>query len=97
MKAFLLVFDSSAVSRDAVHRKLDAIPEITNWYSILDNSFCLASDQDAKWLAARLRDDVIPETRFIVTEVEKHKKGGWLPREIWEFLARPKPVKSSAA
>lgn len=97
MKAFLLVFDSSVISRDEMHRKLDRITEIANWYSLLDNTFCLASDRDAKWLAARLREDVIPNTRFIVTEVEKHKKGGWLPREIWEFLARPRPVKSSAA
>ena len=27
MKAFLLVFDSSAISRNDMHRKLDAIPE----------------------------------------------------------------------
>lgn len=97
MKAFLLVFDSSKISRELVSRRLDKISEIVNWYSLFDNTFCIASDQDARWLAARLRDDVIPDIRFLITEVEKGKKGGWLPRVIWEFLNRPEPVETSAA
>jgi hypothetical protein len=89
MKAFLLVFDSSRISRDQVSRLLDKISQVRHWYSFFDNTFCLASEQSAKWLAARLRDEVIPEIRFLIVEIEADKKGGWLPREIWDFLNQP--------
>lgn len=97
MRAFLLVFDSSKISRDLVSRRIDKISEIGNWYALFDNTFCIASDQSASWLAARLREDVIPDVRFMVAEVQKGKKGGWLPKVIWEFLNQPEPAETSAA
>lgn len=92
MNAFLFVFDSSRVSREQVWRKLDKIAEIENWYSLFANTFCIASEQNAKWLAARLRDDVIPDVRFLIVEIDPIKRGGWLPRELWEFLSEPTTV-----
>jgi hypothetical protein len=97
VKAFLLVFDGSKISRDLVSRRLDKISEISNWYSLFDNTFCIASDRDARWLAARLRDETIPDVRFVIAEVEQGKKGGWLPRVIWNFLNRPELAETSAA
>jgi hypothetical protein len=97
MNAFLLVYDSSKVSRDHVSRRLDTIEEITNWYALFDNTFCISSERDARWLAAQIREKVLPEVRFIVTEIENRKKGGWLPRIIWDFINRPRPPESSAA
>jgi hypothetical protein len=97
MKAFLLVFDGSKISRDLVSRRLDKIPEVSNWYSLFDNTFCVSTDRDARWLAAQIRETVLPEVRFIVTEIESRKKGGWLPRIIWDFINRPQSAESSAA
>jgi hypothetical protein len=97
VNAFLLVYDSSKISRDLVARRLDDIAEITNWYAVFDNTFCISSERDARWLAAQIREKVIPEVRFIVTEIETRKKGGWLPRIIWDFINRPRSAESSAA
>ncbi|TDX62783.1 hypothetical protein EDE12_109119 [Methylosinus sp. sav-2] len=97
MNAFLLVYDSSRTSRDLVSRRLDKIAEITNWYAVFDNTFCISSERDARWLAAQIREEVIPDVRFIVTEIETKKKGGWLPRIIWDFINRPQSPESSAA
>jgi len=97
MKAFLLVYDSSKISRDLVARRLNKIPEITEWYGLFDNTFCMASDKDARWLAECCREQVIPDVRFMITEVEREKKGGWLPKIIWRFLNHPARHESSAA
>jgi hypothetical protein len=92
MNAYLLVFDDSRLTREQVWRKLNKLPEIGQWYSIFGNTFCLASDQTAQSLAAKLREEVIPEVRFVISEIDAHKKGGWLPREIWDFIDEPKAL-----
>ncbi|MGA8169581.1 MAG: hypothetical protein WB816_01895 [Methylocystis sp.] len=70
-------------------RKLNELPEIGHWYSLFGNTFCLASKQSAQRLAARLREEVLPEVKFLIVEIDATKKGGWLPGEIWDFLNRP--------
>jgi hypothetical protein len=97
MNAFILVYDGSKISRDRVSRRLEKIDEITNWYAVFDNTFCISCEKDARWLAAQIREKVIPDIRFIVTEIDTKKKGGWLPRVIWDFINRPRAADSTAA
>jgi hypothetical protein len=89
MNVFLFVFDDSRMTREQVWLRLNKLPEIGHWYSLFGNTFCLASKQSAQSLAARLREEVIPEVRFLIVEVDAAKKGGWMPREIWDFLNQP--------
>jgi len=91
VKAHLLVFDDSQASRQSMIDVIDNIEDIENWYAFFDNVFCLASERDAHSLSSLIRAEM-PKQRFIVTEVEPGKKGGWLPKSIWAFLKRPEPV-----
>jgi hypothetical protein len=91
MKAYLLVFDPSQASRQTMIDVIDNIDDIENWYAFFDNAFCVASERDARSLSSLIREEM-PKQRFIITEVEPGKKGGWLPKSIWAFLKRPEPV-----
>lgn len=96
MKAYLLVFDDTQVVRKVITGKLDKLPEVQNWLAFLNNMICLVSDQPARALSRLLRE-AFPELRFIVVEIDRGKKGGFLPRSVWEFIDDPSPAESSAA
>jgi hypothetical protein len=91
MEAFLFVFDNSKISRELVIKRLDKIRAIQNWYAFFDNTFCLASNKDARTLSQLVRD-ALPEVRFVIVEVDPQKKGGWLPKSVWTFLSHPEPA-----
>jgi hypothetical protein len=91
MKAYLLVFDGSQVSRDTVIDVIDKIGDIENWFAFFNNAICIASEKDARSLAQQIRTE-LPKQRFIITEIQAGKKAGWLPKSIWTFLNRPEPV-----
>ena len=95
MKAYLLVFDQSQVTREIMVETIDKISDIQNWYAFFDNTICLASEKDARSLSHLLHAE-LPKQRFIITEIGSQKKGGWLPKSIWAFLNHPEPVDTDA-
>lgn len=96
MNAYLLVFDDSQIAREVITRKLDMIPAIQNWFAFLSNTVSLVSIKDARSISDLVRE-AFPELRFIVVEIDRDKKGGYLPKSVWEFINRPSPAESSAA
>ena len=95
MKAYLLIFDGSQISRETMTGVIDRIKDIENWFAFFGNVYCLASKKDAHALSRRIRTE-LPEQRFILTEVEAGKKAGYLPKSIWTFLDRPVGVAADA-
>jgi hypothetical protein len=95
VKAHLLVFDSSQITRELVVEKIDHMSVVENWAAFFDNAICLASQKDARSLS-RLLHIEFPELRFIITEIELLSKGGWLPPSIWAFLNHPEPADTAA-
>ena len=95
MKAYLLVFDGSQVSRETMTGVVDSIGDIENWYAFFGNVLCLASKKDVRFLSQQIREK-LPEQRFIIAEVEAGRRAGWLPKSIWTFLNRPEPAGAKA-
>jgi hypothetical protein len=96
MSAFLMVFDKSQVERDAITKKIDKIPTVRDWYAFLSNTICLISDKDARALSKVFRG-TFPDVRFIIVEIDPEKRGGWLPKSVWEFIRKAHSQESSAA
>lgn len=96
MNAYLLVFDDSQIVREVITKKLDKMPEIQNWMAFLSNTVSIISSEDAHSVSDLVRD-AFPELRFIVVEIDREKKGGYLPKSVWKFINRPSPAESSAA
>ncbi len=95
MKAHLLVFDGSQITRDLIVEKIDHMPVIENWYAFFDNTICVASEEEARDLS-RLLHAELPKLRFVITEIQRSNKGGWLPQSIWTFLNHPQPADTVA-
>jgi hypothetical protein len=95
VKAHLLVFDGSQITRELIVEKIDHIPVIENWYAFFDNTICLASEEEARLLSGLLHAE-LPKLRFIITEIQSSGKGGWLPMSIWAFLNHPQSADAAA-
>ena len=65
MKAYLLVFDRSQISRDAMTAHIDKISDIENWNAFFENAICVASKKGAQSLSQQIRAE-LPQQRFII-------------------------------
>jgi len=95
VKAYLLVFDRSQITRESMVKIINKTSAIENWHAFFDNTLCLASEKDARTLS-RLLHNECPQLRFLVTEVKRDNKGGWLPKSIWTFLNHPESINISS-
>jgi hypothetical protein len=95
MNTYLLVFNDGQIARKTVTARIDRMPQVINWMAFLDNALCLISDETTKSLAAQLRE-AFPETQFILTELQRGKRNGWLPRSVWDFMNDPRPASAES-
>ena len=96
MKAFLLAFDHSRVTRDMAIRCVDTMDAVANWYAVFDNTIIIASHSTSQELSAEIRHR-FPDLKFIVSEVDAQHKAGWLPRPVWNFLNEPRSATAESA
>ena len=89
--AFLMTFDTTQMSREALIEVIDEIPEIVNWYAFLPAAVCLASELSASDVSRLVRARV-PDLRFIIVRMEKGQRQGWLPKSAWGFINDPRPA-----
>ena len=96
MKAHLLIFDESQVTRKEIIKVIDQMPEVVNWHAFFGNTMCLVSAIEAKALATTI-NRLLPDLRYLITEVEPDHKGGRMPRSVLDLLDSPRPADVEAA
>ncbi len=96
MKAYLLVFDEGQITRKEMIKIVDRMPEVVNWHAFFGSTMCLASSLDARALASKL-NRLMPDLRYLVTEVEPDQKGGRMPKSVLSFLNSPHPAEVEPA
>ena len=95
MKALLLTFDRNQIARSEVTKALDRMPEVADWYAFFGNTVCLLTEAGVRTTAELIRN-AFPELRFIVTEIDRNRRGGWLPRAVWSFMDKASGAETSA-
>ena len=96
MKAYLLIFDESQITRKEMIKVIDKMPEVVNWHAFFGSTICLVSPIEAKALATRI-NRLMPDQRYLITEVEPDQKGGRMPRSVLDLLNSPRPADVEAA
>jgi hypothetical protein len=96
MKAHLLVFDGDRIALKQVISIVDHMPEIENWHVVFSNTICIASSIEAKRLASRF-NDLLPDIRYLISEVQPEKKGGRMNSTIFELMNAPSPAERELA
>jgi len=91
--AFLVTFDTTQMSREALIQAIDEIPEIVNWYAFLPAAVCVVSELSTFELSRAIRMR-LPDLRFILVRMEKGERQGWLPKSAWQFIRNPRPADS---
>lgn len=89
LSSFLLVFDASTVSRDAVTAYLNARLEVKNWQYYFPGTIIVTSDRSTDELAMMIHT-AFPMLLFFVTKIAPTEIQGWLPPAVWDFMNNPK-------
>ena len=91
MRSYLLTFDTGQVSRDRWIETIDGLPQIVNWHAFFEGAVVLVSNESAKELGNLIRDR-LPRARFVVSELQRGRKDGWLPKSVWDIINHPTSV-----
>lgn len=91
LRSFLLVGDTTQKPFRALLDSIDGVGAVENWYKILPDAAVLVSRLDVDTLHSELKQ-VMPKQRYILVELERGKKNGWLPRKAWDFMNSPETV-----
>jgi hypothetical protein len=89
LKPFLVVFNSTSLSRQSLLAHLDTRSEIKNWMAFLPSAVAVISDRTAQEVAACIRIGFANQN-FVVTEIPFGANDGWLTKNVWEFINNPR-------
>jgi len=89
--AFLLTFDTTQMSREALIEVVDDIAEIVNWYAFLPAALCLVSERPTADLSRVIRSR-LPDLRYMLVKLEKGQRQGLLPKSAWRFINEARPA-----
>ena len=87
MRAYLLVFDREPLKYDykKIHNLIKEAPYIDNWWHYIKSCYILTSI----WPATKLSKEItkiLPDHRFLLTQIHLNNSNGWLPQEAWDWL-----------
>src|SRR2546430_1974951 len=90
MKTHLIVFYSPHITRDALVKLLDQMPEVTFWYYCMPASVFVTSPLNAHDLEQKIEEKIrLDGVMFIVAEIEGGKTQGRLPDQGWQIVNYP--------
>ena len=90
-RAYLFTADTTQESFSSLLSLIDEVGAVSNWLKILPGSAVLVSRLRIDDLHEELKA-MLPKQRYILVELEKGKKNGWLPRKAWDFMNQPAPA-----
>lgn len=85
MKAYLLAFGGTSVSRDDMARILDECEEVSDWRSDLPFCFYLHSESRAPALSECIKHQVGGDVRVFISEIGENSDG-FITKESWYFI-----------
>lgn len=94
---FMVDFLDAAFNADALFIYLRDSYAITRWSNPLPGVFMFKSSLSGPYLSEALRR-IVNGAKCLLIEGNPNNKGGWLPKEAWEWFNPPKaalPVLSS--
>jgi len=95
MKAFLLVHNDNLlppVNRTIITTFLDTRRlDFPNWYACLSHGILINSERSAFELRAIVQAQ-FPQIWFVITEINPNTVDGWVPKQFWDFVNRPRPA-----
>ena len=92
MKTYIISFYQQEVSDDELAAFLETKREVLNLVRSLPNTVFIASDRNASFLSS-LIDKKFPQAFHIVAEYVPYNSDGLLPKEIWDFLNKPRKAR----
>jgi hypothetical protein len=95
LHSYLFLYSALVGDPESIRDFIDSRPEIVNWQirgAYLRNAMVLVSNKTPNELSDIIRGK-FSTGGFIVARLDGSASNGWLPKEMWDFINNPKPVK----
>ena len=89
LKAYLLIFDVIAGSRQEILEHLNTCREVKNWFAAMPTAIIIISDKTPDELRLAFQRK-FPNRFHLVIAFEPNNYNGWLNKEVWDFIQHPK-------
>ena len=89
--AYLFTADTTQQNFRLLLDTIDTVRAVRNWMRMLPGAAVLVSELDVDDLHTELKL-ALPEQRYLLVELERGNKNGWLPRKVWDFMNQPAPA-----
>ena len=91
-RIFVVCFDPASIDQLVFHNFLNRTPMLVNWRGIgLPGAVLVVSRLDIKGIGEVFRQH-FNSRNFFVSETSTNSVEGWLPRDVWQFLADPPEI-----
>ncbi len=87
MNAYLFTYSSTCLQAQ-VHAVLNNTNAIETWIAPFPYAAILVSNLTTKELCAILHEH-LPETWFVIAQLDRMLVDGWLPGNFWEYVNNP--------
>lgn len=92
LKPYLLIFNVTDGERQKILDFLDTRHEVKNWYAFMPSGIIIISDKTAHDLQKMFLDG-FPKRYHLITEIPYGANNGWLDKNVWEFINKPKSLR----
>jgi hypothetical protein len=94
-KAYILTFDrESDKDYSDFHKKLEKLTEVKYWFHYIKSSYIMISDVQTATKLNELIKEIIPNTRFLILEVDLNNSNGYLPEQGWTWIRKHRNKKN---
>jgi hypothetical protein len=99
-RTYMLAVDAGCGFADLEHIRLyvTTSDDFSSWWNHIPFVFMLETKLDADTIGARLHA-IVPNARFLLTEVKLAESQGWLPDISWKWIDKravaPNPLNSA--
>lgn len=82
---YLITYDLKKPGKDyeSLHNTLKTS---VSWWHYLDSTWIIKTEQSVDYWSEKIRDVIDGNDNFLIVEITKQKRQGWLPKKAWEWI-----------
>lgn len=81
---FLIVLATSEINK---HRIEDVIKRASGWWHYFDSVWIISTERTLVQWQAVIREQIADEDRFLIVDITRQERNGWLPSKAWSWLS----------
>lgn len=82
---YLITYDLNKPGKDyaSLH---NTIKTASRWWHYLDSTWIIVTEQTVYYWSDKIRAIIDKNDHFLIVDITKQTRQGWLPNEAWEWI-----------